>query len=146
MIGPANFHLKDSGDVKRYIDSNLKQYARLDNRPGDTAPQRDLVELDSGTGKTQAILHQGLFGQRVLERVQDQAGNVSIREYSKGLFSVAEGYEVNRSATGEYGGSELKFISGWETSFHSYDALGPEQAAQQFNLMEARFQAEFKQA
>lgn len=55
-----------------------------------------------------------------------------------------QGFEVARSVKGSYEGSVLTFVPGWETAgFHSYDRMNGDQAAQQFNLLEARFSADF---
>lgn len=147
MISPSSFHLASREKVSAHLQSSLEQYRRLDNASGDTAPQRDRVELDSGHGKTQAVLDRGFFSSAVTERVQDETGKVTIRQYCKEALHEIGGFEVSRSAAGAYAGSELKFVNGWDSDgFHGYDKMNPADASQQFNLMEAYFIAEFKKA
>lgn len=143
MLGPVSFHLKHRGEVKAHVQTNVARYRELDNRPGDQNPQADRVDLNSGEARTQVLLERGFGSMHVTERVQDAAGNVTFRDYRDGWLSTVEGFEVSRSANGGYSGDVLKYVSGWETSFHSSDRMSGAEASQQFNILEAQFQAEF---
>jgi hypothetical protein len=144
MIGPVRHHLSKRAEVKAHVRESIEQYRKFDNRPGDRDSQSDRLDLVTDEHRTQVLMSRGMFGQEVVERVQDKAGNITFREYQIGMFSTTQGFEVARSAQGSYEGSLLTFVPGWESSgFHSYDRMSGDQAAQQFNLLEARFSAEF---
>lgn len=149
MIGPSAFHLQGKSQAHGTLRGLYEQYHKLDNAAGDRQQAEDRVELSNGKASTQVILQPGFFSKGFIERVQDEAGGVTFREYEVPCFSPfsnATGNQVSKNPQGQYSGETLSFFnSGYGNPFYSSDPMAKSQSAQQFNLLEARFQAEFPQ-